>query len=111
MRGAARACSRACALPLASTAITAGAVAVRAAAASQVFVDDPGQPLLSDDDVHHLGRVLRLRDGEEVIAADGRGRWARALWRGTATLEPVSASDAGSVATARCSQRRAPNRH
>ena len=54
-------------------------------------MDDPGQPVLSDDDAHHLGRVLRLRDGEEVIAADGRGRWARALWRGMATLEPVSA--------------------
>ena len=89
MREAARACSHACAPPLAS-ANAAAAVAVRAAAASQVFVDDPGQPLLSDEDVHHLGRVLRLRDGEEVIAADGRGRWARTVWRGTATLEPVT---------------------
>ena len=89
MREAARACSHACAPPLAS-ANAAAAVAVRAAAASQVFVDDPGQPLLSDEDVHHLGRVLRLRDGEEVIAADGRGRWARTLWRGTQTLQPVT---------------------
>jgi 16S rRNA (uracil1498-N3)-methyltransferase len=62
---------------------------VRAAAAAQVFVERPGQPVLTDEDAHHLGRVLRLRDGEEVIAADGRGRWARALWRGMATLEPV----------------------
>src|SRR6202167_1723472 len=91
VQGAARACSRACALPLASAGITAAAVAIRAAAISQVFVDAPGRPLLSDDDAHHLGRVLRLRDGEEVVAADGRGRWARALWRGTATLEPISA--------------------
>jgi 16S rRNA (uracil1498-N3)-methyltransferase len=75
---------------LASAGITAAAVAVRAAASSQVFVDDPGQALLSDEDVHHLRRVLRLRDGEEVIAADGRGHWARARWRGTASLEPVS---------------------
>ena len=90
MREAARACSRACAPPLASAGIAAAAVAVRAAAASQVFVDDPGQPLLSDEDAHHLGRVLRLRDGEEVIAADGRGRWARTVWRGTQTLEPVT---------------------
>ena len=45
---------------------------MRAAAAGQVFVDDPGQPVLSDEDAHHLGRVLRLRDGEEVIAADGQ---------------------------------------
>jgi 16S rRNA (uracil1498-N3)-methyltransferase len=74
---------------LASAGISAAAVSVRAAAASQVFVDDPGRPLLSDEDVHHLGRVLRLRHGEEVIVTDGRGRWARALWRGAATLEPV----------------------
>jgi 16S rRNA (uracil1498-N3)-methyltransferase len=92
VQGAARACSRACALPLASAGLTAAAVAVRAAAASQVFVKDPGQPLLTDDDAHHLGRVLRLRDGEEVIATDGRGRWARALWRGSTSLEPVSAA-------------------
>ena len=27
------------------------------------------------DDAHHLGRVLRVRDGETVTAADGHGRW------------------------------------
>jgi 16S rRNA (uracil1498-N3)-methyltransferase len=54
-------------------------------------VDDPGQPVLSEEDERHLGRVLRLRKGEEVIAADGRGRWARTVWRGTAALEPVTA--------------------
>jgi 16S rRNA (uracil1498-N3)-methyltransferase len=77
---------------LASAGVSIAAVAVRAAAAAQVFVDDPGRPQLSDEDAHHLGRVLRLRDGEEVVAADGRGRWARTLWRGAAALEPVSAS-------------------
>jgi 16S rRNA (uracil1498-N3)-methyltransferase len=75
---------------LASAGISVAVVAVRAAAASQVFVDDPGQPLLSDDDAHHLGRVLRLRAGEEVIAADGRGHWARAVWRGTRALQPLT---------------------
>jgi 16S rRNA (uracil1498-N3)-methyltransferase len=64
---------------------------VRAAAAGQVFVDDPASPILSDDDAHHLGRVLRLRDGEEVIASNGRGQWARTTWRGTANLEPMTA--------------------
>jgi 16S rRNA (uracil1498-N3)-methyltransferase len=49
------------------------AIAVRAAAAAQVFVDDPAHPVLSDDDAHHLGRVLRLRAGEEVIVSDGAG--------------------------------------
>ena len=67
------------------------AIAVRAAAAGQVFVDDPGHPILSDEDAHHLGRVLRLRDGEEVIAADGQGRWARTAWRDPTSLEPLTA--------------------
>ena len=53
-------------------------------------MDEPAQPVLSEEDAHHLGRVLRLRDGEEVIAADGQGRWARTVWRGTAILEPVT---------------------
>ncbi|HWF15719.1 MAG TPA: RsmE family RNA methyltransferase [Acidimicrobiales bacterium] len=65
------------------------AITVRAAAQAQVFVDNPGSPVLADDDAHHLGRVLRLRPGEEVIAADGRGRWARATWRGGAELAPI----------------------
>ena len=85
-----RACSRASALPLASADPTYAAVAVRAAAAAQVFVDDPGRPILSDEDAHHLARVLRLRDGEEVIAADGHGHWARAAWRKEAALEPLT---------------------
>lgn len=66
------------------------AITVRAAAAAQVFVDDPARAVLSDEDAHHLGRVLRLRPGEEVIAADGRGRWARVTWRGDAELAPVA---------------------
>jgi 16S rRNA (uracil1498-N3)-methyltransferase len=58
------------------------AIAVRAAAAAQVFVDDPSHPLLAHDDIHHLARVLRLRAGEEVIVTDGAGRWARTRWHG-----------------------------
>lgn len=49
--------------------------AVRAGAAAQVFVPDPAAPVLSDTDRHHLSRVLRLRPGEPVVAADGRGTW------------------------------------
>ena len=45
------------------------------AAAAHVFVDDLESPALEDDDAHHLGRVLRLRDGEVVTACDGAGRW------------------------------------
>jgi 16S rRNA (uracil1498-N3)-methyltransferase len=71
---------------------TYAAITVRAAAAAQVFVDDPAAPVLSDDDAHHLGRVLRLRAGEEVIASDGRGRWARATWQDADVLAPVRAA-------------------
>jgi 16S rRNA (uracil1498-N3)-methyltransferase len=74
---------------LASPAPSYAAISVRAAAAAQVFVDEPARPVLADDDAHHLDRVLRLRPGEEVIASDGRGRWVRARWHGDAELEPV----------------------
>jgi 16S rRNA (uracil1498-N3)-methyltransferase len=58
------------------------AIAVRAAAAAQVFVDDPSHAVISADDLHHLGRVLRLRDDEEIIVSDGLGHWARTRWPG-----------------------------
>lgn len=51
-------------------------------AAAQVFVDDLGDPVADDAAAHHLGRVLRLRAGEEVCAADGSGRWRRCTWDG-----------------------------
>jgi 16S rRNA (uracil1498-N3)-methyltransferase len=67
-------------------------VAVRAAAAAQVFVADPGTPVLGRDDLHHLGKVLRLRPGEAVVASDGRGTWRLCRFRGgadeTHALEP-----------------------
>jgi 16S rRNA (uracil1498-N3)-methyltransferase len=58
-----------------------------------VFVDDLGAPVLGAEDDHHLGRVLRLRDGEPVLAADGRGGWRRCRYRAgaggsAAALEP-----------------------
>ncbi len=53
-------------------------------------MDDPTQPVLAEGDVHHLARALRLRDGEEVIAADGRGHWSRRVWRGPTRLDPVT---------------------
>jgi 16S rRNA (uracil1498-N3)-methyltransferase len=39
------------------------------------FVDDLDRPVLTDGDRHHLGRVLRLRDGDPLTVADGAGRW------------------------------------
>lgn len=47
---------------------------------AHVFVDDLSNPVLSDDDAHHLSRVLRLRDGEDVTCSDGRGRWRACEW-------------------------------
>lgn len=44
-------------------------------AVAQVFVDDLEAPVPDDDDVRHLSRVLRLRQGEPVVAADGAGSW------------------------------------
>jgi 16S rRNA (uracil1498-N3)-methyltransferase len=41
-----------------------------------VYVPELSDALeLDGDDAHHLGRVLRLRGGEVVTAADGAGRW------------------------------------
>jgi 16S rRNA (uracil1498-N3)-methyltransferase len=58
--------------------------------AAHVFVDDLCRPELSDEDRHHLERVLRLRPGEEVTAADGRGGWRRLRYGAAGTLEPLA---------------------
>lgn len=42
--------------------------------AAHVFVDDLEHPYLTDDDQHHLQRVLRLRAGELITVSDGHGR-------------------------------------
>jgi 16S rRNA (uracil1498-N3)-methyltransferase len=68
-----------------------GAVPWRAAA-TQVLVDDLGSPELAPDDLHHLSRVLRLRAGEVVCVADGRGGWCLTTFTGSAQLEPTGAS-------------------
>jgi len=62
-------------------------MAIRAAAAAQVFVPEPGHPVLEPTDLHHLVRVLRLRRGEEVVAADGHGHWS--LCRIGAAADPA----------------------
>lgn len=45
-----------------------------AAVKAHVFVGDVDTPVLDASDARHLSRVLRLRDGELVTVADGRGR-------------------------------------
>lgn len=54
------------------------------------FVDDLEEPLLSAEDHHHLARVRRLRAGDPMILADGRGRWRPATF---ADLAPQVAGD------------------
>ena len=50
--------------------------AASVAASAHVYVPDlPDILELDGDDAHHLSRVLRLRGGEVVTAADGAGRW------------------------------------
>ena len=50
----------------------------RVAALGQFHVDDVERPVLDRDTEHHLRKVLRARDGEEVVVTNGRGSWALA---------------------------------
>jgi 16S rRNA (uracil1498-N3)-methyltransferase len=61
---------------------------VRASAAAQVLVDDLSTLVLDDADRHHLGRVLRLKPGEPVVASDGRGSWRLCAFTGDGALDP-----------------------
>ncbi len=42
------------------------------------FVSDVEAPVLTENDVHHLVRVLRQRAGDPMTVADGSGRWRTA---------------------------------
>jgi len=66
----------------------------RRSCAAQVIVDDvddPSGPVIGDAAAHHLGRVLRLRAGAHVCAADGRGGWRIVRFVGDNRLEPAGA--------------------
>lgn len=52
-----------------------GAAVTPFTARAHVFVADLDAPRLSDDDHHHLTRVLRLGPGTDVTVGDGAGRW------------------------------------
>ena len=51
---------------------------------------DVDAPELSDDDRHHLERVLRLQPGEPLTVGDGAGRWRSC--RFSDRIEPVAAA-------------------
>lgn len=61
----------------------------RADAASQVLVADLDRPSLDEGDRHHLTRVLRLKDGERVVASDGHGAWRMCRFVHGGELEPL----------------------
>lgn len=46
--------------------------------AAHVFVESLETPQLSDDDDHHLRRVLRVRETDVITLGDGAGGWATA---------------------------------
>jgi len=46
--------------------------------AAHVFVESLASPALSDEDDHHLRRVLRIRDSDVVTISDGHGHWVTA---------------------------------
>ena len=50
----------------------------RVAALGQFHVDDVERPVLDKDTEHHLRKVLRAHDGEEIVVTNGRGSWALA---------------------------------
>lgn len=56
---------------------------------AHVFVEDISHPVLTDGDVHHLSRVLRLKNGEVVTCSDGHGAWRVTHWKDGA-VESVS---------------------
>lgn len=60
-------------------------------AGPHVFVADLEAPSLDDEDDRHLRRVLRLRPGDALTVADGRGGWrpCRLTAEGVAADGPV----------------------
>lgn len=58
--------------------------------AAHVFVDHLSSPSLTDDDAHHLLRVLRVRDSDEVSVSDGQGSWMIASLGADGELHQIS---------------------
>ena len=65
--------------------------AASAAAAAHAYVDDVEAPVLVPEDRHHLERVLRLRVGDALTVADGRGAWRSCALAGGGRLDPLDA--------------------
>jgi len=67
------------------------------AASAMVFVEDPGAPVLTSGDAHHLLGVLRLRVGELVVASDGAGSWTPCRLAGSPSGRGSRGIDVGSL--------------
>lgn len=59
-------------------------------AAAHVFVEDVSRPRIDEGDRHHLLRVLRIRPGQTVTVADGRGSWTPCVLTEKHELQPLS---------------------
>ena len=53
---------------------------------THVFVEDLENPQLSDDDLHHLQRALRLRPGDPITICDGAYAWRTALFESSPAI-------------------------
>lgn len=50
--------------------------------AAHVLVPDVEDAMLDEATIHHLRRVLRLRDGESITVTDGAGAWRTGTFNG-----------------------------
>lgn len=57
--------------------------------AAHLLVESVEHPVLTDEDVHHLRRVLRLRAGAAFTVTDGQGRWRAVRLGGDGAAEPA----------------------
>jgi 16S rRNA (uracil1498-N3)-methyltransferase len=55
--------------------------------AALAFVADLDVPVLDAADQHHLARVLRIRPGQTIAVADGRGSWRQVRFGPTLELD------------------------
>ena len=60
-------------------------------ARAHAFVDDMEHLQLSEADLHHLRRVLRLAPGDPVTVSDGAGAWRMARLTSGGSVEPDGA--------------------
>lgn len=52
-----------------------------------VFVDSLENMQLADDDLQHLAKSLRMRDGDPLTASDGNGSWRPAIFASSGMLK------------------------